>query len=212
MEPTATPARGESTLSVDWESAAEALFSRGWVRLPQAAPRGLVTALATVQGREWRPLQDEGVVHQDGYGAYLPLATAPTPVPRVGAAIVAAVSDLAEQRGLPPAPPFNEVTWTRYPRGSGQITPHRDPGGYQGIIAILTLEGSAPFRVLDDESGSWSEWPTMPGDLVLLRCAWPTEGDLCPAHAAEPPPDGDRMIMTFRSNSRGAGGGYSVGS
>ena len=37
---------------------------------------------------------------------------------------------------------------------------------------------------------------------------WPTPNARCPMHAADPPPDGERMIMTFRHNIRGAGGGY----
>src|SRR5207249_9285527 len=28
----------------------------------------------------------------------------------------------SERRGLPPVPPFNEVTWTRYSQGAGHIT------------------------------------------------------------------------------------------
>jgi hypothetical protein len=199
-------------LSIAWDSAAECLFGpRRWARLPQAAPSELVSSLATVEGREWQPLQDEGVVHQHGWGAYIPLATAPPPVLRAADTISTSVTRLAEARGLPAAPQFNEVTWTRYPKGRGAISPHRDPGDYHGLIAIFTLEGSAPFRVLDDESDSWSSWQTMPGDLVLLRSGWPAPGDRCPTHAAEPPPDGERMIMTLRSNRRGAGGGYSVG-
>jgi hypothetical protein len=29
-------------------------------------------------------------------------------------------------------------------------------------------------------------------------------------HAADPPPDGERMIVTFRHNTRGPGAGYDV--
>jgi hypothetical protein len=49
---------------------------------------------------------------------------------------------------------FNEVTWTRYPQGRGQITAHRDPDTYQGLMTVVTLEESAPFHVFDDEGCS----------------------------------------------------------
>lgn len=202
--------QGASRLSVDWESATDALVGPGWVRLHRAVPAELVTALAEVEGREWHALHDEGVVHQVGYGAHLPLVAAPLPVAGVGVDIAAAISDIGERRGLAPVPTFNEVTWTRYPQGSGQITAHRDPDAYHGLIAVVTLEGSAPFHVFDEGCRISTTWRTEPGDLVLLRSAWPTSASRCPRHAAEPPADGDRMIMTLRSNSRGAGGGYDV--
>ncbi len=201
---------GQAMLSVDWETAAEALLVHGWVRLQEAVPGEATVMLTGVEGREWRPLHDEGVVHQAGCGYYMPLASAPELVREAGTEIVAAVSDAAHQHGLDSLPPFNEVTWTRYPQGSGQITTHRDPDTYTGLIAVLTLEGSARFRVRDEESSPWVTWLTLPGDVVLLRSGWPTAEHLCPPHAAEAPSEGERTIMTFRSNSNGAGGGYSL--
>lgn len=203
--------QGQAMLPVDWETATEALLVHGWVRLQEVVPSEATMMLTRVEGRQWRPLHDEGVVHQAGFGSFMPLASAPEPVAVVGTEIVAAVSDAAHQHRLDSPPPFNEVTWTRYPRGSGQITTHRDPDTYTGLIAVLTLDGSARFRVRDEESSRWVTWLTLPGDVVLLRSGWPTAAHLCPPHAAEAPSEGERMIMTFRSNSNGAGGGYSVG-
>ena len=49
-------------------------------------------------------------------------------------------------------PSFNEVTWGRYPQGTGRITKHADPSEYGGVVAIFTLQGAATFRVLQRRS------------------------------------------------------------
>ena len=108
-------------------------------------------------------------------------------------------------------PSFNEATWTRYPDQVGHITAHRDPPAYQGVIAVFTLIGTAVFRIWNDLDSTIDEWATMPGDVIVLQGKdWPRPGALCPRHEVEQPFDGDRLIMTLRFNSRGAGGGYDV--
>jgi hypothetical protein len=108
-----------------------------------------------------------------------------------------------------PLPSFNEVSWTLYPTGSGHITAHRDPAAFTGVIAVATLIGSATFRVSNGRDHA--EWDAEPGDITLLGAqGWPgcASG---PVHEVDPPVNGDRLIMTLRHNSRGAGGGYDVG-
>jgi hypothetical protein len=140
----------------------------------------------------------------------MPLAAASPRVLAAATEIISAIEVAASRHDAPELPPFNEVTWTRYPQHTGQITAHHDPVEYRGVIAIFTLEGSADFRVFDKASDSWRASPTAPGDLVILRSRWPTSDAACPTHAADPPATSGRMIMTLRSNSRGAGGGYSL--
>jgi hypothetical protein len=144
--------------------------------------------------------------------------------PTVSAVDAAIVRELAASAlpDLPAIPDLNEVSWTRYPAGGGLITAHRDPSTYGGLIAILTLHGRATFRVWDgavlgapaemlDRGTTSSEWTAAAGDLVLLRGnGWPVPGTRSPMHAADPPLEGERMILTFRHNTRGAGAGYDV--
>lgn len=88
------------------------------------------------------------------------------------------------------------------------ITAHRDPPGVGGVIAIITLEGVARFRVWSEEDQA-GEWDTAPGDLVLLRgTGWPSESALCPRHEVEPPRTCSRSILTYRFNRGGPGADY----
>ena len=72
----------------------------------------------------------------------------------------------AASRAITAPPLFNEVTWSLYPEGTGHITAHRDPAGVGGVIAIVTLRGTAAFDVRAPNERV--EWLTEAGDLVLL--------------------------------------------
>lgn len=104
---------------------------------------------------------------------------------------------------------FNHVQWGRADRGEGFITPHRDPPGATGVIAILTIDGAAIFGVWDEDSDRDHHWETAAGDLVVLRGhGWPTSENECPRHEVEPIADGSRSILTLRHNRSGYGGDY----
>ena len=60
---------------------------------------------------------------------------------RVGDALIDSLSPILVETGFHALPSFNETTWTRYPKGVGHITAHRDPSAYLGIIAVFTLIG-----------------------------------------------------------------------
>ncbi len=149
------------------------------------------------------------------------LADAAPVVRGLGDSIVRELAN-ATPHALPAIPEFNEVSWTLYPTGTGHITSHRDPVAYGGIIAIATLLGRATFRIWSGEAlGTPAEvlmsdipptrWETAAGDLILLRRnGWPTPTTRCPMHEADRPPDGERIILTYRHNTRGAGAGYDV--
>ena len=209
MDNARTPA-----LRADWTQAAEAVLARGWVRLVEAVPTELVIGLVDAPRPGWHQLpEEEGVVRQHGFGSYLPVAEAAVTVRNVADEIAVSLTDAVAVLGIPQAPAFNEVTWTRYPDGHGHITAHRDPGAYSGLIAVVTLMGAARFRVWDEPEGSpLTEWLTAPGDVVVLRGhRWPSSQARCPKHEVGTPVEGDRMIMTLRHNTRGAGGGYNLG-
>lgn len=202
---------GESvTVNVPWNEVVSALATCGWARAPEAVDAALGEALMVDNGRQWREAGDEGVVRQHVIGSYTPFDEALPVVRAVGDRLVAGLTAEARRQGLAEIPAFNEVTWGRYPAGRGHITAHRDPSAYGGVVAVFTLAGHARFRVWTTPE-EVSEWETGPGQLVLLRGAgWPAAASLCPLHEVDPPLCGERMIMTFRRNSAGAGAGYAV--
>jgi len=191
-----------------WSTVVGRLAECGWVRLPGALSQESVDALIASRRVDWHDLPEvEGHVHQQGQGAYQPLAECDDVVRRFASELVDQLSEAAAAGGWSAVPKFNEVTWTFYPEGTGHITPHRDPPAYGGVVAVCTLVGRASFSILDGEPPT--QWFTAPGDVVVL-CGhgWPRPDSLCPRHTVEPPERGDRMIMTLRSNRRGAGAPY----
>src|ERR1700733_12265535 len=143
----------------DWNRAADVLAHCGWLRLPDFLSQGLANELANVCTHGWHPLPpEEGVVRQNGFGSYVAYSDADPLVRHVGDALIDSLSPVLAETGFPALPSFNEASWTRYPRGVGHITAHRDPSAYEGIIAVFTLIGEATFRVWDEPAGSKKEW------------------------------------------------------
>ena len=198
----------EPALHLDWDRAVADLAGRGWTLLEDAVRSRQIDLLGAPDDSRWRLLEDEGVARQHGFGAYLAFETAPPAVRQVGSAIILGLSKAAQRLGLPDPSDFNEATWTRYPQQDGRITKHRDFPEYGGVIAVFTLRGSAIFRVFESDA-EVVEWPTIPGHVVVLRGAgWPSGAHRCPPHAVDAPPEGERVIMTLRSNSNGPGSGH----
>lgn len=208
--------------SVDWEHATRRLFDSGAVQLKQVIGDRQLAELLAARNTPWQPLPEyEGVVRQIGSATSSKLVDVAPVVAQVASDITNEVARRSEI-GMPEPPLFNEVSWSRYPSGRGHITAHRDPDAFVGLIAIFTLAGSATFRVWEggvlghpDEVVSGgrlpSDWTAEAGDVVVIRGnRWPTPTDRCPVHEALAPDTGERVIMTLRSNSNGAGGGYEV--
>ncbi|SNR41227.1 hypothetical protein SAMN06265360_10591 [Haloechinothrix alba] len=64
----------------------------------------------------------------------------------------------------------NEATVQRYPAEAGGIGVHRDGKRYRLLVAIFTVEGSAPLALCTDRDGTVArEWRTTPGSLTVLR-------------------------------------------
>jgi hypothetical protein len=213
---------GHMLSAVDWAYASGSLVTTGSVRLPRALDLAMRQRMMDAAAPPWRALSpEEGVVRQDGYFSHTVVADSEPLVWLLGGEIVEGLrATLGPSQ--PSIPHFNEVSWTRYPEGTGHITTHRDPTAYGGVVAIATLQGAASFRVWGgDVPGRPSEvldtgtpptrWEAAAGDLILLRGnGWPTPKARCPLHDVCAPHDGDRMIMTFRHNTGGAGSGYEV--
>ena len=155
-------------LNIDWDQAVTDLVGRGWTCAPRALAAAGAALVAEDDGRTWHVAGDEGDVRQHVIGSYSPYADALPAVRAVGDQLVAGLTSIARQRGLPSIPAFNEATWGRYPAGVGHITVHRDPTAYGGVIAVFTLAGKAAFRAWDSE-GRMTEWLTEPGQLVVLH-------------------------------------------
>jgi hypothetical protein len=126
--------------------------------------------------------------------------------------------DSAHIPGAAPLPAFNHAEWCRAERGQKFITPHRDPHTAGGVIAVLTIRGTAVFRVWDFD-GSLADaqprlelataWASHDGDLVLMTGeGWPLASSRCPIHEAESPREGDRVTLTLRHNTGGYGADY----
>lgn len=195
---------------VPWADAVAGLSDQGWTMVPNALMASVAEQVAEDDRRQWRLLGDEGGVQQHAFGSYLPFDETLPVIRALGHQLVAGLSDAARRLGLPALPRFNEVTWGRYPAGTGRISAHQDPVEYGGVIAVFTLRGYAVFRILDGQRTA-AEWETGPGQLALLRGAgWPRSDSRCPVHEAMPPQVGERLILTFRYNVGGAGAGYVV--
>ena len=213
----------ESTLTtVDWATASRSLAATGSAHVVGALEPGVPHLLMDAAAVPWRALPPvEGVVRQNGFFSHMVLDDAEPLVKALGNEIVRELT-MALGSNLPSLPRFNEVGWKRYPIGTGHITTHRDPTAYDGVVAIVTLQGTASFRVWGGEVlGTPSEvhyaetpaarWDAAAGDLVLLRGnGWPTPETRCPLHEVDVPANEDRIIVTFRHNIGGAGSGYEV--
>jgi hypothetical protein len=175
----------------------------GYAWVPNVLRTTWVDALrAEVEGREFTSLPDEvGQVRQGAEELVVAVGDPELPVMAQLAralrhAVVSAGSDLGFGRYQP-----QEATYLRY-RGPGAgISPHRDAKRYLLLVAVFTLVGMAPFRVVADRAGRevLASWLTVPGDLCLLRAPrLGGEAEGRPLHAVGPPRDSERLALAFR--------------
>jgi hypothetical protein len=197
--------------AVEWSSVVHAVIGSGWCRVPGAISAGQSGRLVRAAPGPWHPLphhEGGGTVYQAGSATFSVLDNAGLLVRTVAQSLQKHLTDAAPER-CPELPAFNEVSWTRYPQGEGHITGHQDPPGCGGVIAIVTLAGTAAFYIGSSPERSIDTWQTARGDLVILRgFGWPATEARCVEHGVEPPPAGERQIMTFRHNRGGAGADY----
>jgi len=202
------------TLSAEvghWNEAFAELVENRWVHCPDVISNASALVLANEPDLDWEELVPEGVAFQNGTGALKQLTDTSEEVRSFVEVLHQLLDQAAQETVRTRLPQFNEANWSHYPAGVGRISAHRDPDDFTGLIAIFTLVGSALFRVFE-RGGHRSEIRVSAGDLVLITAhQWPHAASTCPVHEVDPPGDGDRMILTLRSNRNGPGGGYSVG-
>lgn len=188
--------------------ARDAILSEGWWRWPSALSPVECDALLDRGGTDWRPLVEQvGPVRQHGWYCQPPIEQLPT---QVRAFADRLAHDLGIVFGSIPLPArFNEITWQRHLPGAEAVSAHRDQPHYLGVIAILTLVGSARFTVLAERNPRKERchWTASAGDLVLLR-AGGLDGTRvgCPWHEVGAPDHGERITLTLRHSSQPPGG------
>jgi hypothetical protein len=98
----------------------------------------------------------------------------------------------------------NEAGVARYRPGSIGITPHLDGKWYRRLVAVVTVNGTAPFSVCRDRAGEVIErWGAGPGSLTLMRApGLAGYRDGRPFHTVEGPRRGTRCSIGFRMNTR----------
>ena len=202
--------------AVDWAGLVDTLTTEGWVRLEGAVGGRACTRLVGAAPFTWQDSPDQvGRVRQAGMVCGARVDEAP-PVVKGLADVIRDSINAARPFNVAKLPAFNEAQWGRARfDGSMFITPHRDPPGAGGVIAITSLYGHAPFRVwhhradprlTGSESAPFAQWTTADGDLVILTGrGWPHPESVCPVHEVGSPPDGERMILTLRHNRGGPG-------
>jgi hypothetical protein len=115
---------------IDWAAVLARIVDVRWARIGDALGQAATARLGTEEGRDWKPLAPEGVVFQEGYGAYKDLSDASDAVQTAAHELHQTLDGAAAQFGIRSVPQFNEVTWTRYPPQKGHITAHHDPDAY----------------------------------------------------------------------------------
>lgn len=97
-----------------------------------------------------------------------------------------------------------DVTVQRYRPGALGITPHLDGKRYRRLVVVVTVAGTARFRIHERRDGpAVAEWEAGPGSLALLR--GPGLGghrDGRPFHAVEGPRRGMRYSVALRMRAR----------
>lgn len=193
-----------------WAEAVECLVFRGWMHVADAVDRDLVEELADEDRR--------GGVFWATRASFVSMRAARTchwtaRAPQRDEA--APLSSLAcpvrpSREAFPPS-----HLSTRSPGAATRKEPAASPSTPIPPSTAVSLRSSRseappPFGS-SIPTPRWSRVESGPGQLALLRGAgWPHEGSRCPLHEVDPPSSGERMIMTLRSNSAGAGAGYTV--
>ena len=119
--------------------------------------------------------------------------------------LTTALEQAIRRSGVPGSERFlaNEAMFQRYEVSHVGVSAHRDQGFYRGVVAVFTLEGSAPFAILDKVSEDpIDEWATEPGDLYLLAGGGLGDADRRPLHRVEGPVAGRRVSLTLRMKER----------
>jgi hypothetical protein len=195
---------------VNFPSLADALVdlaSRGGAYVPGALSSGSCLELvAEVQPLTFVPVPRQvGTVHQQAEELAVRVGDVRLPaMAALAAALVREVASsetIAEIGGWSP----DEATYQWYRGRAAGITPHRDFKGHRLLIAVFTLLGRAPFRIVVDRAGVGvlASWVVATGDLCLLRGpGFAGNPDGRPIHSIGPPHGPERLSLAFRMSER----------
>lgn len=109
-----------------------------------------------------------------------------------------------------PMPPHANVSFPAHT----PTRPERPPSGDSAMARQLPARSEGGESALSSllHPSEATEWTVVPGVMVIMQGhGWPRADSRCPVHEVEPPVAHERMIMTLRHSTRGAGGGYDVG-
>ncbi|WP_344835910.1 hypothetical protein [Kribbella ginsengisoli] len=182
----------EQGIDRNWlREAAKVALTKGYAYLPGALhPSHVVAHLERASSAAWRPLvAADGPVTQCVEEHALLLSE---PAARTVVDLFSSVFDIPDSWSP-------ELTYLRYPRSHGYISPHKDHRRYLRIVSCLSLAGTTSFSIYHKNSRTQvaETWTVAPGDVVLLAGAAST-GDPRPMHAVGGPGNSDRISLTLR--------------
>jgi hypothetical protein len=183
-------------------------LANGFAYIPSAVPRDMLDLvdLRNVIFVSYDGLH--GKVMQTGWFAELAIDALPPGLIGISESLQAGIRAAARSSGDPAADQladisFNEVTVQLYRPEHGGTGSHRDQARYGLAFAVLTLRGAGAFCIhADDVPGSKRQtWIPGAGDVFLMR-----PGANGTIHSI-PPPESERITISFRNNSLGPKGG-----
>lgn len=169
----------------------------------------LLAASAALTYRKARPVIGEGErrVYQD-FEICMPVPEG-SPFHDCRDAVERLIARALLEMPAPPlarAPRLNDLVVQRYPAGSQGITAHRDHLCYRGLVAILTLAGTARFFVSTERSGEGArEVSIPPGSLLLMRAPGFAGRDERPFHFLSDVTE-ERVCLGLRHDVRAEAG------
>jgi hypothetical protein len=179
--------------SFDWD-----LFERNrYAHLPKVLSDAALRTLSKSRPPSLNPLIPRaGKVTQSGSAGLIVDRQSLEMCRRIEHDILGAIPESFE---LPHYFAFNELLYQRY-SSEGYISPHRDHVRYVGLIALVTLEGSATFSVLQDRDleSTLAKWEVSPGDIIFLRGADSDGVGRCPFHCVGGTIGGSRTMISMR--------------
>lgn len=187
--------------------ARDALLGDGWFRLSGAVDPAICESLRLPgDDARWQPLDAQvGRVYMSGWYHQPTRAELPTTAVTLANGLVDALR--AELHGLAAPDEFNEFSWQRHVPGNHAVTTHRDQSVYTGLVAVITLIGTARFSIHNHQDGPEVHGlDTSTGDLVILRAAGLTQPEAPrPWHSVAAPTSEERQTITMRHSLREPG-------
>ena len=178
-------------------SALDAVATLGFARIARGLDDARRAELIAAAPARFAPLEPEiGPVRQGGEIAEVPVDGSPA-VLSFARELAAAVRGTADPEWGLDDLRFTDASYMRFRPDDAGISPHRDHKRYRRLVAVVSLEGQAPFAVVNDRKGEdvVARWTSRPGDVVLLRgTGFAGLDDGRPMHTVGPSEAGVRLF------------------